>query len=278
MMTKKDKLEKYGPTFVFCIALIIFILHLFNLSQIDVTIDNTTILLLVLLLISPFASKLRKIKIGPLEAEIEPEEVKEVQKEVDSLPERENEYPYSQIIADDIYETLEYDFIVALNKIRFELERILRKMATLKTEKETVKGGTNNYLKILRKMNVLELDLISPIKKVLDICNRAIHGESINKRESETVVNMGLALLNELYFIYFGKIIEPFEKTEITKAELKKYFDSEYEVTTVVPLVEKPHMQKRLVTQDGLYFLLKGYEEYGEFLVDIKRIKKKNDR
>ena len=48
--------------------------------------------------------------------------------------------------------------------------------------------------------------------------------------------------------------------------------DAKYEVVTVVPLVDNPYRSKRIVNQEELDDLLKGYEEYAEFLVSINKI------
>ena len=59
------------------------------------------------------------------------------------------------------------------------------------------------------------------------------------------------------------------ERQEITKEELDKYTESKYKVVTVIPYVEKPVRIVRILNQMALDELLDGYEDYGEFLVDI---------
>ncbi len=48
--------------------------------------------------------------------------------------------------------------------------------------------------------------------------------------------------------------------------------DAKYRVTTVIPLVENPVLNVRILDQDGVYMLLEGYDEYGEFLVRMEKI------
>ena len=59
------------------------------------------------------------------------------------------------------------------------------------------------------------------------------------------------------------------ERQEISKEELGKYTESEYRVVTVIPYIEKPVRIVRILNQMALDELLDGYEDYGEFLVDI---------
>ena len=61
-------------------------------------------------------------------------------------------------------------------------------------------------------------------------------------------------------------------RTEINKKELKEYMESIYEVKTVVPLQNEAHINNYFLDQKGLDDLLVGYEEYGEFLIEVKKI------
>src|SRR5438552_11689266 len=54
--------------------------HSFSFSRIKV--DNTSIILLVVILLSPFISAITKIKFGEFEAEIDPKEVQKIKDQV----------------------------------------------------------------------------------------------------------------------------------------------------------------------------------------------------
>lgn len=45
-----------------------------------------------------------------------------------------------------------------------------------------------------------------------------------------------------------------------------------YQVITVIPLVENPVRNVRILDQEGLDVFLEGYDEYGEFLISIEKI------
>ena len=65
------------------------------------------------------------------------------------------------------------------------------------------------------------------------------------------------------------------KKTIISKEELKDYEDAKYEVTTVIPYVKNPVKVVNIFNQEELDDYLTGYEEYGEFIVKVERLKSK---
>ena len=83
---------------------------------------------------------------------------------------------------------------------------------------------------------------------------------------------MGQSLIFNLYFFSREIVNKPHQKDIITQEELKFYFDSQYMVTTVVPLVENPVRNIRNLNQEEFDDFLEGYNEHAEFLVEIKRI------
>ena len=57
-------------------ALALLVVHSIGVTA--VIVDNTSLVLLLIILASPFIAAIRKIKIGEFEAEIQPDEVKRV--------------------------------------------------------------------------------------------------------------------------------------------------------------------------------------------------------
>ena len=53
---------------------------------------------------------------------------------------------------------------------------------------------------------------------------------------------------------------------------MERLQSAKYRVTTVVPLVNEPTLNIRILDQDGLEELLNGYNEYAEFMVSVERI------
>jgi hypothetical protein len=61
------------------VALLLLVAHTLRLATL--TVDSTSILLLVVMLVSPFVAAIKKIKFGEFEAEIDPAEVKRLKDE-----------------------------------------------------------------------------------------------------------------------------------------------------------------------------------------------------
>jgi len=79
-------------------------------------------------------------------------------------------------------------------------------------------------------------------------------------------------LLTEIYFYASKYVLEPVEATPIDRAELDDYRDAQYRVTSIVPLVETPYKNVRILDQEGIDDLLEGYNEYGEFIIELAKI------
>jgi hypothetical protein len=63
------------------------------------------------------------------------------------------------------------------------------------------------------------------------------------------------------------------EKKELSKSKLDNFLKTKYEVTTVIPYVEKPIIQKRILSKKEIDILLRDYEKYAEFIVEVKKVK-----
>src|SRR5690606_27913800 len=88
--------------------------------------------LVAIILFSPFIAAIKRIKIGEFEAEIDSEEVKKVTKEVSSsLPEAPQDAPPTSdrpVAIQAIRELAKSDRVIALAKLRIEIETTLRKL------------------------------------------------------------------------------------------------------------------------------------------------------
>lgn len=264
---------KYLPQLIFASVLILLGLHLFNVSF--VVVDNITILLLVLLIIAPLSKSLKKIKWGDFEAEIEPAEVKKLESEVKQLSEDVSQKPPEiESIIQGILSVLEQDHILAMAKLRIELEKVLSKIlfAIGKSNKSQI--GLSSMLRTLEKSDSFDNKFIPPIRDVVAIGNRAIHGEEVSKETARNIANIGVDLLQRLYGELYELVIKPSETEKISSGEREKYFNSNYQVTTVVPLEEGPYLNRYIFDQEQLDQFLENYDEFAEFLVEIKKIKK----
>ena len=261
---------------VFLIALSLLISHVAGWEQI--TVDTTTLLLLAFLLASPFIEQLRKIKVGEFEAEIAPSEVKKVKSEVDkSIGTGEVREPITheiRSVGDDLLDLLDRDPVLSLAKLRIELEQALTRLHLLATPdaKQRRPAGLNSLVGDLVQSNILPAQLSGPLREVISLCNRAVHGEHIRHADAMSIIDSGIRILEEIDLAFELFIIEPTETQPLSPADVSAYMDAKYRVTTVIPLVENPVQNVRILDQDGLYTLLEGYDEYGEFLVSIEKI------
>lgn len=261
---------------VFLIALALLISHVVGWKQI--TVDTTTLLLLALLLVSPFIEQLRKIKVGEFEAEIAPSEVKKVKSEVDKSlgtgEAREPIAPEVRSVGDDLIDLLDRDHVLALAKLRIELEQALTRLhlLTTPTTRQRRHAGLNRLVGDLVRSGILPAQQSEPLREVISLCNRAVHGEHVRPTDARSIIDIGISILEEIDSILEEFIVKPIETHPLSPSDVSAYMGAKYRVTTVVPLVENPVRSVRILDQEGLDLLLEGYDEYGEFLVSIEKI------
>ena len=107
---------------------------------------------------------------------------------------------------------------------------------------------------------------------MIEICNRAVHGEDIRDVDAKQIINTGIDLLGALEVtLHEFLLTHPLETTVVTADERDEFAESKYKVTTIVPYVEKPERRVYLLTQQELDDFLDGYSEYAEFLVSLEK-------
>lgn len=256
-------------------AIIMLVAH--SLSYDLIKVDYTSIILLIVICFSPFISAITKIKVGDFEAEINPEEVKRIKEEVSKQVTDSNELtsnPEVINVIENITELAKTDPVIALAKLRIELEKLLSKLYRITHKKEEQKRPLSiGYLvSRLSTEEILPTDIAKSTREVISICNRALHGEDIRQEDAISVAESGGALLFEISFLTSENILEPVEVVEIDKAALENFWGAKYRVTTVTPYVEQPQKSIRIVDQEGLDELLEGYHEYAEFIVEVTKV------
>jgi len=261
-------------TFVLGIALLGT--HTFKLTNISV--DSTSILLLIIILISPFIASVKKIKYGDFEAEIDPKEVQKIKTEADKNDElkKSDEETRPEIYAatESIRDLASSDPVIALAKVRIELEKVLNRLARI-AGIEIKRPALGMLVKTLSNHEIISTGVGKSLTEVISICNRAIHGETISEDSANTIVSLGIDLLEEIYWavqdqITSGSIIS---EEVITNSESESYYQAKrYRLTSVIPLVENPKKVVRELTQEQLDELLEGYHEYAEFIVELVEI------
>ncbi|SEJ95991.1 hypothetical protein SAMN05660742_12916 [Propionispira arboris] len=256
------------------ISLILLVCNTFSLAEVKV--DTTTLVLLIILLISPFASNLKKIKFGDFEAEISPMEVQKVKEEAGvTLSEKDEamNLPELDKIISNIKILVKQDAVIALAKLRIELEMSIARLCKLVMIKQSSGKRAFTLSMMIRELTLREVlpkDISAPLNQVIYLCNRAIHGEDIRQQDAETVVDIGVSSLSKISSLIQDLVVKPHETLEINHNELEGYLTAKYRVTTVIPYADAPVKQVRHLTQDELSELIEGYGDYAECIVDIQ--------
>lgn len=252
---------------IFCFNALILFLHLFKVSF--VLVDGTTILLMVLVLLTPFASHIKKIKWGDFEAELE-KDIKKLEEKIEEVKPGQEISKRTDNLASELNELAEKDSVLAFAKLRIEIEVRLKRLFTF-SERET-RYGIRTMVQTLATTGVIDNRVRNMILEITSILNRVVHGEVSTETKIDTVLDIGIKIIDELDNIFYEKIIKPTSEKVLSKKELEEYMETVYEVTSVVPFLKKPYINKRILNQEQLDLFLDGYDEYAEFLVEIKKV------
>lgn len=269
-------MTRFGKVVSWIIAVVAFGILLSHLLKWDrLQVDWITISLLGFLLAVPFLELIRKIRIGEFEAEIAPREVAEVKAKtsIELPPAPKEESPefekYSSIV-----DLTRQDPQLGLAKLRIELEQTLKAFYEMSIGKETLRRplSLRRMVDDLSAKDVIPPEIAATIRDVIPLANRAVHGEYVRTQDAEELALIGVRLLNELSYLYSEKVAKPIETKTISASELNRLESSMYKVTTVIPYTDKPIMNVRILSQEGLENLLEGYNEYAEFIVSVEPI------
>lgn len=261
----------------FGIAFILLLDHSFKIANLNI--DSTSILLLVVMLLSPFVAAIKKIKFGDFEAEIDIDEIRKIKSETEKTlsetQEDRDERPEIYATTDAIKSLAESDPVIALAKIRIEFEKTLGQIARFNSI-EIKSPALGLLVNKLANQEILSHDLGKALREVISVCNRAIHGETISEEGAQAIVDVGVELLEELYWLArlnasSGAIV----KEEIISPEesYDYYYQRKYRLTSIIPLVENPKKIVRELTQEQLDEVLENYQEYAEFIIELVEVK-----
>jgi hypothetical protein len=250
--------------------------HTFKITNINI--DSTSIFLLTIILISPFIASVRKIKYGDFEAEIDPKEVQKIKSDADKhskiKEDEEDSRPAIYAATDSIRKLAASDPVIALAKLRIELEKLLSRLARINGI-DLKKHSLGIIINTLSNREILQINTGKSLADVVSICNRAIHGESISTDSANTIISLGIDLLDKIYWriqdqITLGTIVS---EEIITNDESNSYYENKrYRLTSVIPIIDNPKKVIRVISQEQLDEFLEGYHEYAEFIVELVEI------
>jgi hypothetical protein len=261
---------------IFAIGLLVA--HSFRFAPI--TVDTTSLILLGIILLSPFVAGIKKIRIGEFEAEIDPNEVgkvaAEAEKAIAESPPRTQLLTEPLEVAEAIRSLASSDLVIALAKLRIELESRFRKLHGRTRSADHQSLSRLSALQLTRDLTAdatLPPEMGAAIRDVMAICNRAIHGEDIRDADARRIIEVGTGLLEEIDFILRQfAVMHPVSKEVIPPDDVDRAMRLKYQVTTIIPYVERPERRVYEMTQEELEEFFDGYSDFAEFVVAIESI------
>jgi hypothetical protein len=274
MTNLNEYLRANSPLLVVILALVALALHTFG--QLPVQIDWVTIGLLAIIILAPYAQRLERISVANVEMKLR-SEIDQAQEQVDetmeeSTKESESQYPpdfYGRI--NRIQALLSEDPIIAVSDIRSEIYRHIWMFAEAKGINDS-QIPTRVLLQQLEDEGVLSHSVCNSVREVIRICNKAIHGGEIKQDEANDLAELGVEVIRYLHSRFHNQVVTPVNSEMISQEDVDNYRESKYEVRSVVPLVDEPRLDTRIVPQSGLDTVLESYHEYAEFLIGIEPV------
>lgn len=268
-MTKKFNVESIP----FLKILLIALLLLHGLLDKYFKIDNTTILLILLFILFPYIPLIKKIKFGDFEAEITHEDVKNIENKIKQIPKKEEKVIESKK-SEDLQTLAKTDPTLAMAKVRIEIEKKVRSLGEIYLKKSFNYSNLHVLVLELRKNGFIGNTLESLLQDVISVANRAIHGESIEKKDAERVIDYAGRVIEELDNVVIDHALKSESKKIITPRVVESHMQSEYILKTIIPNVKKPEMRIYRLNQTELDAFLTGYDEYAEFIISLEKSEK----
>ena len=236
-------------------------------------IDNTTVLLLILIILLPYIPLIKKIKFGSFEAEITPEEIRKIEKKADKIPEKKQKKVTSEKVS-ILKDLVKTDPPLALAKARIEIEKRIRSLAQIyMKDKMSGSTGLTGLIRDLSEIDIIDEQLEVLSIDVVTVANRAIHGEFVSKEDAVRLVDIANRVIEELEYVVINNALKSGKVKTISKDDAEEYIESEYTVKTVIPYVRKPEMRTYHLNQVELDAFLEGYYDTSEYIVSVERKK-----
>ncbi|MFA7170897.1 MAG: hypothetical protein WC180_02805 [Candidatus Paceibacterota bacterium] len=255
----------------FYVVLILALMIIHGLYDSSFKVDNFTIMLVIILILLPYASLIKKIKFGDFEAEITQEEINSIKKKVDEIPKNEKEKTVPEIV-DQLNELVEYDPGLALAKARIEIERKIIMLADIYLDGRKKTYNLRGMVRSLKEKNIIDHNLGAALEDVIVVANRTIHGEDISKQNAVKLVNIAGKIIQALDNTILEKVLDNATTKNVGKDVVEEYENAHYLLETIIPYVEKPEIKTYKVNQQELDAFLEGYNEYAETIIKLEKI------
>ncbi len=159
------------------------------------TIDYFSVIILVIICVPYLSQFLKKAKVAGAELEFkdEIESTKKIVKESIEKSKSENgemkPLPFETFNMSTAKEIVDTDPVLALASLRIEIEKKLRQAAKFFKLGNT-KSRLSEIIDALMSNGILRSEQVSALRKIIEMCNKAVHGYDITKREAKDIVNL----------------------------------------------------------------------------------------
>ena len=188
-------------------------------------VDGITILILFILSIPYLAFFLRKAKIAGAEFEFKDEITKTEELVKKSIEVAENKKKikkdervfFQTFDIEPIKKLLNSDEVLALAALRMEIEKKFRIADNFFKLGINDRWSISKIIEVFSKKGVLSKEQIMAIRRILNMCNKAIHGYIISKDEAEKIVKLADELNMSFSIVYSLNFIEnkDYEKNDL---------------------------------------------------------------
>ena len=112
------------------------------------------------------------------------------------------------------------------------------------------------------------------LQDIVGVANRAIHGGEISSEDALRLVDAASNVLEELGHVAIEHALKSAKEEIVDQNIVNEYSKAEYTLTTLIPYVDKPEKRIYKLNKTELDAFLEGYNEHGEFIIELEKIDK----
>jgi len=200
---EKEGLQKFLlnniSLIVVIIAIVLLIINIVRWKQI--TVDTTTLWLLIIILVSPYTGQVAEITIGNLiiKKEVKSKDVKKTKSEFDKSKGKRPLITSSEVkkTTKDLIDLIRRDRVWTFNKLNEEFKKALsqlyKQVSPITIRREY--ASLDMYVEDLVRMGTLPKWTSKPLLEVVSYCNRIINQEKVSIEDAEIILDMGIDFL-----------------------------------------------------------------------------------
>lgn len=218
--------------------------------------------------------RIKKISGAGVSAEMT-DEVNEIARKVSEIPQNGKQTDEESENLLNLKELAESDPQLALAKVRIEIEKQLNLLFDIyvpENVRHRNRLSPRLLLESLRKKGIIEQPLASVLQDIISVANKAIHGEDISPENAVKLIETANTALSELEYVILKHALKTAKSEIVDQRTIEAYANAEYLLTTITPLVDKPEKKTYKLNQAELNAFLEGYNNYGEFIIELKKI------